>query len=251
MRFREKVQPMQEEERIEEYRAFLVEQINLPKDKRSERFNELVERIHREKKAIEMETETTPEESRRRTFQRYLKGLDLTEEMLRGKRILDLGCGDEGEFIQECLNKNLTEEIYGLDVEIDPEEDEEGLGQHLIRGDFEQELPIGENDLIISVGAVEAPWSEDSTQTNPEKTIREALKAIKDDGEIRIWSVRKMPEELSDSALAYGEKRWCEILKKLSEEGLIDYELRPVDISVAGRDKDVWLDRVLIIRKRK
>ena len=41
-----------------------------------------------------------------------------------------------------------------------------------------------------------------------------------------------------------------EILKELSVKEKVEWELNPIDIKVAGKNKDVWLEEVLIIKKK-
>jgi SAM-dependent methyltransferase len=188
------------------------------------------------------------EEEQNINFERYLKSLDISKEGLKDKRILDLGCGD-GEFVKECLDENISKEIYGLDLQINPEKLEERHKKHFLKGDFQKELPIKDLDLIISLGAVKAPFHE-LDMNNPKTTIDSALKALKENGEIRIFPLRKTHPNNDLKGVEFSEKKWKEILEKIVAEN-IEYKICPIDIKVAGKNKDVWLEQVLIIKKSK
>ena len=117
MRNPEKFEPIiekEKEERTEEnkpaFKKFLTEQISLPSEEWSEDFKKYVdEKYEKGKREI---LDRSPEKQRKHDFERYLKGLDLNIEDLKDKKILDLGCGEEGSFVKECLNKKITKEGF-------------------------------------------------------------------------------------------------------------------------------------------
>lgn len=227
-------------------REFLEREISLTEEKWSERFRNYVKEKYQERLA--KVPERSQMEQRRRSFLRYLKGLDLSVEDIKGKRILDLGCG-EGEFVKECFDKGISDQVYGLDIELDLKEMEYRYRAHFIDGDFEQKFPMASLDLVVSVGAVEAP-SEGKITRNPLKTLKLALDALKPSGEIRIYPMRKAPPGSELPGIEQSQKEWSDILENLSLQQIIDYELRPIDIVVAGKKPDVWLEQVLIIKKK-
>lgn len=230
-----------------EFREFLNEQISLPKEKWDEEF-----KVYIEKKYCELQKEIperTIEEEQDITFKRYLKSLDINEKDLKDKRILDLGCG-EGEFVKECLDRNISKEIYGLDLQINPENFEEKYRKHLLKGDFQKELPIKDLDFIFFLGVVDAQFNE-SDMRNPKRAIDLALKALKESGEIRIFPLRKTYPNSNLKGVEFSEKKWKELLEKLVVKKDIKYKICPIDINVAGKNKDVWLEQVLIIKKSK
>jgi len=231
----------------EEFRKFLNEQISLPQEKWDEKF-----KLYAQKKYQELQEEVperTMEEEQNINFERYLKSFDISKEDLKNKRILDLGCG-EGEFVKECLDENISKEVYGLDLQINPEDFEGRYRKYFLKGNFQKELPIENLDLIISLGAVKAPFHE-LDMNNPKTTIDLALKALKENGEIRIFPLRKTHPNNDLKGVEFSEKKWKETLKELVAENNIEYKICPIDIKVAGKNKDVWLEEVLIIKKSK
>ncbi len=236
-----------ENEKDSQFKEFLAQQISLPRNEWSEKFRDYVEEKYKKEK--EEISEYSPKEQQELIFKRYLKGLGLSEEDLKNKRILDLGCGEQGDFIKECLDKHITQEAYGLDAKIVPELFEGKYKDHFFEGNFESKFPIENFDYIISMGAVEAPSNEIDSR-DPEKTLHEALKVLKEQGEIRIYPIRKAPPENKLKGVEFMRKKWMEILKELSVKEKVEWELNPIDIKVAGKNKDVWLEEVLIIKKK-
>lgn len=246
--FGKKLEKPKQEKQSEKFREFLAEQISLPEREWSEEFKNYVKKKYKEQTAEY--PERSSEEERRLIFERYLKGLGLNPEDLKGKRILDLGCGEEGEFVKDCLDRELAE-VYGLDLNIKPETIEEKYRNHFFEGSFEEEFPLKNLDLVVSVGAVEAPSNEDELdKIDPRKTLNSALKSIKENGEIRIYAIRKAPPESELKGVEFSRKKWLEILDDLSSQGLVGYELRPIDIKAGGKKPDVWLEEVLILKKK-
>lgn len=233
-----------------EYQKFLGDQISLPEEEWSDEFKERIKERSMEIKEKESLGELSPEEERKATFERYLKGIDLDIEDIKDKKILDLGCGEEAEFIKECLEGGITDEVYGLDANIEEDEIEEDLKEHILKGDFEQELPKKDLDLVISIGALRTPDNE-SDPVNLKATLENSLRSLKEDGEIRIWPIFKSAPGSDLAGIELSAKKWREILKDLSGENNITYEFRPIDIDVAGTKPDVWVDEALIIKKEK
>jgi len=229
-----------------DFRRFLFEQVSLPEAEWDERFKQYVAEKYRE--SLQKAPELEPEEERERNFQRYLKSLDLKKDDLLGKRILDLGCG-EGDFVKYCLSEGISQEVFGLDLQNEPDKINPVLRKYFLKGDFEKELPLKELDYIISVAAVKAPYSED-IEKDLRKILILALTSIKHNGEIRIFPVRKAPPGSGLKAIDYSRKKWLDVLERLASKGLIKYELRPIDIKVGGKKPDVWLEQVLIIQRK-
>ena len=203
-----------------------------------------------QKKYQELQKETghfTAEQELEKGFQRYLDCLDISKDDLMGRRILDLGCG-AGDFVKYCLGQGISREAYGLDILIEPEEINPGYRRFFLKGDFEQGIPLKDFDYIFSVAAVDAPYSEE-VDRNLRRTVISALVALKHEGEIRIFPVRKAPPASGLAGIDFSRKKWMELLDDLKSKNWINYELRPIDIRAAGNKPDVWLEEVLIINK--
>src|SRR3989344_6916680 len=153
---------------------FLEGQFRLSKEQWDEQFRVLVQQKSEENQQMIKEAEESlgkefeespqetspksPEALRQETFERYVRGLGLSEEDLKGKRILDLGC-HEGEFVEQLIKENITPEAYGLEAneEVAIKED---LEDHILRGNFAKELPKENLDYVVSLGAVSNYISE-------------------------------------------------------------------------------------------
>jgi SAM-dependent methyltransferase len=240
------------EKNSKEFRDNLREQFLLPERDWNDKFKEYVEQLIQEK--IEIESRETDqaweEKSGERTFSRYLKGLDFKEEDLKGKSILDLGCGEDGEFIQECLKRGIGEKFLGVDSRIDDNIENK---EHFIKGDYNN-LPFTENDkfdYIFSVGAVGSCGEEESFK----ETLKEAIKFIKDDGELKFYPLLKASPETEENlaGIFESEEKMQEILKTLPREMGLTYEIVPIDIKLTGPNSkpDVLLDQLLTIKKLK
>lgn len=197
---------------------------------------------------IENKAETNGEKEE--TFQRYLTGLDLSVEQLKDKKILDLGCGEEGEFVKKCIDDKITREIYGLDSTLNLGNIEEKYKENFLKGNFEGEFPIKDFDYIISMGAIE-PALEETEKQDPQKTILSAIEALKDNGEIRIFPIRNASPDSGLKGIEESRKKWMEILENLSSQELIDYELKPMRTRISGNKPDTWTEEALIIKKKQ
>mgnify|MGYP001156268693 CR=1 FL=1 len=232
----------------EELRKFLAEQISLPRGKWDKRFQEYIERKWKEQIRVMREApQPFPHELKEKDLKRYLEKLKLREENLKRKRILDLGCG-EGNFIKECMDKKISEDVFGIDYRIEPEAVPSEYRGHLIRADFEEEFPIKGFDLIVSYAGVEAP-SYEKEKKYPKKTLLFVLNVLKENGEIRIFPIRKAPPQSGLLGIEHSRRKWEEILKDLEEERGIKWQIEPIDIRVSEKKKDVWLEELLIIKK--
>lgn len=228
------------------FRQFIKEQISLPEDKWDKDFKNYIQQKYQESQAEIIEI--SPEQALENNFQRYLESLDIEKKDLINKRILDLGCG-EGEFVKYCLGEGISQEVYGLDISIEPEKINPGYRQFFLKGDFEKGIPLKHCDYIFSVGSVEAPYSEDIDK-DLRKTLILALIALSHNGEIRIFPIRKAPPVSGLAGIDFSYKKWIELLDDLKLKSWINYELKPIDIRVAGNKPDVWLEQVLIINKK-
>ncbi|PIS34665.1 MAG: hypothetical protein COT37_01475 [Parcubacteria group bacterium CG08_land_8_20_14_0_20_43_9] len=229
------------------FRQFLKEQIALPKEKWDKVFVDYIQKKFQE--PADEARELSPEQEMEVGFQRYLRCLDIEKENLAGKRILDLGCG-EGLFVKHCLGQGISGEVYGLDILIEPEKINLGYRQFFLKGDFEEKIPLDDFDYIFSVAAIDAIPSE-GDQRKLRRALLSALIALKHDGEIRIFPVRKAPSASGLAGIDSSRRQWIKLLDELKAKEWIDYELRPIDITVVGKDQpEGWLDEALIIKKK-
>lgn len=231
---------------------FLKQQIRLPEAEWDERFRKLVTRKIKEKKDRESkEPEESPEVLREESYRRYLKVLNLDEELLRGKKILDFGSG-EGEFVKYLIDKEITQEAYGIDEDLDQNTVEEEFQNHFFQGDFRDDLPVKDADYIVSVGAMNAVWTDEDVR-DVKRMVDKTLASLKKNGEIRIAGIaepaKANPIELEglDTTL----KRWRELLKDISESQGIECRLEPQDIELMGEDNHIALQYVLVIKRKE
>ena len=230
---------------------FLAEQIRLPKDQWDERFSKLIEQKIRENQQVKIEEKKeSPEILFEKTYRRYSEGLGLNDEILRNKKIIDLGTGS-GEFVKYLIENGITKEAYGIDIQLDESLIEEKFKSHLLHGNFEKDLPIQNADYIISLGAVSnAIWCGEETM-NIRSIIEKALASLKEDGEIRIYPIQEAAKATPLEGLEASRKKWDELLKEISETLKIEYKIEPRNIKVSGKNNDIILESVLIIKRKK
>lgn len=233
---------------------FFREQIRLPREQWDKDFKKLVERkLKQNQEAIkeleakgfcEISRKETPEE----TFTRYLEGLKLNEKDLRGKKVLDLGCGKEANFVKLLIKKNITPEAYGIDLQVEESILEEGFKNHIIKANFEEDFPIKNVDYIISVGAVSnGIWAGEEIM-NVKQIIKNSLASLKPEGEIRIYPYQEVPTDTPLKGFLASQKKWEKLLAEITKTQKVEYKIEPVEIKILGGD--VVINSVLIIRKR-
>ncbi len=234
---------------------FLQEQVRLPKNQWDEKFKQLIEEEARKNQQMQesiegVEVEESSEVLRERTFKRYVEGLGLNEESLQGKRVLDLGCG-EGEFVKFLIEKDIAAESYGVDAELDETTIEDRFQKHFVRGNFEKNLPVQNVDYIVSVGAVSnAIWGGEE-RMNIRRIIEKSLFSLKENGEIRIYPIQEAAKATPLTGIQASLEKWKKLLLEISEEQKIECRIEPRNIKVSGKDNDVILKSVLIIRRKK
>lgn len=227
----------------------LQEQIRLPKDKWSEQFKQLIaQKIEENQRGQDEDVEKSPTVLREETFRRYMDGLGLSEEMVRSKTILDLGSGD-GEFVQELIEKGITPAAYGIDAHIDTNSFPDELRGHFFQGNFEEDLPIQNADYVVSVGAISnAIWGGKEVM-NVRRIIENALAALRDGGEIRIYPIQEAALANPLEGLRASKEKWQELIADISTTHGVECTVAPRGIKVTGNNNDVILESVLIIRK--
>jgi len=229
------------EENEEFSKDFLEEQMFLPEEEWSEDFKNYVDKkFDQENRDCPVRS---PEEEQTFIFNRYLKDFDIKEDDIKDKNIFDLGCGN-GEFVKECLEKGIGDGIYGLDYEI--EDIDEKYQNHIFQGDFTKRLPKDNLDLILSYGAI-GSYSHDGIKLK--QILLGSLDSLNEKGEIRICPIQLVPPNSELIGFKEDRDNLEKVLNDIKEKFGISYEFKPTDIRVAGKDKDVWLEEVLIIRK--
>ncbi len=188
-------------------------------------------------------------------FKLTLRGLDLSEDDLRGKKILDAGAGSR-RFGVGCITHGLTKEVYSLakdwlpktgDEELVPEIRFQRVIPAVIRAELDKRtvtakaevISIRDNtfDLVV-VNAVPAPEEGQLISR-----IRELLRVGK---EVRIYPVRVEPR----SNVATYEQ----VLQALREEGVFDFEVEYKTTlegnTKVGNEIKYIIHQVLILRKK-
>jgi cyclopropane fatty-acyl-phospholipid synthase-like methyltransferase len=230
---------------------FLEEQIRLTEAEWDKRFHQLIEeKIRESERGPVDEPEATPEIVREQTFKRYIEGLGLNVEQLQGRKVLDLGSG-EGEFVQYLIERGITREAYGVDAELDENSVETNLKDHLVRGNFEEDLPIKDVDYVVSVGAVSLGVTGGEEIMNIQQIVKKSLASLKEGGEIRIYPIQEAAKATPAEGLVQSRRKWEELMSVISQEQDVEYKIEPRDVKVSGKDNDIFLNSVLIIRKRK
>ncbi|MBD3244778.1 MAG: methyltransferase domain-containing protein [Candidatus Moranbacteria bacterium] len=228
-----------------DFEGWLKEEILLPESDRSEKFKEYInEKDYELRSYQEKEHSYNENEKVKEIFGRYVQDLNLDLEQLRGKKILDLGCGG-GEFVVECIKRGITKDIYGFDLELEGLALNEKYKHHFRTANFNDDFPFNNCDYIISYGAVFLDDKE-----NWIKILNNALKSLKDEGEIRIFPIKKAGPDSDLEGIKKEEEVTKRVLSGLENDWAMEWELKPIDIKVAGYDKDVWLEQVLIVRKK-
>ncbi len=139
----------------------------------------------------------------KRVFEMYLNTMKLTEDDLRGKKILDIGSYSDAQFVNYCLEHKITNDIFAVDrnsfISQDNHNDEvqwrdkvayeaykkrkvtSPAKQRYARG-LAEELPFKEKsfDLIIVRAALTNP------DQNLDAAISQIVSLLKSGGEARI-----------------------------------------------------------------
>lgn len=233
----------------------LKRQIALPRSGWSSAFQEYIackieEKEKREKELRESTAEETDQEMMEKTYARYLKGFMFTEDDLRDKKIIDMGSGD-GEFIAALTEKKITEKAHGIDAEPSGFSKNEKYKKHFTRSTFESGPVISDADFWVSYGAVsDGIWGGEE-QIDMRKVLKNALHSVNEDGEVRIFPIQVSGEDRILEGLKDSYKVWNEILPDIARTENVTWELKPVDINIVGRENDVVLQEMLVLKKKK
>lgn len=228
-------------------------QVGLSKSEWSPEFREYVERKIRdkekaEKELLESDTEESEDEVMEKTYARYLKGLMLNEADLHGKKIVDMGSGD-GEFVAALIEKGITSDVYGIDAEPGGFSEKEKYRSHFSRANFEDEPSTKEADYVFSLGAItEGVWGGEE-RMNMKKVLKNVVDLMKKGGEARIFPIQVPTKENPLEGLVASYLAWNKLIPEIAKDEHINWEFQPVDINIVGRDNDILLEEVLVLRK--
>jgi hypothetical protein len=230
------------------FKKWLAAQVKLDPSRWNQDFIEYLKLKEAESEEKVVYVEPTPEQVRANTFERYLGGLDVAEQDLKEKSILDVGCGD-GDFVVACMEKGLTQHAFGMDRDFFAGGLDEKYRGNFFPKQFSDIFPVKNLDYIFSVGAISL-YLDEQHEIDAEDAIKSSIRAIKKTGEVRIWPIKKALKGEQLDGIKEEEMVLARIMEYLGERFEIEWELIPTDVRVSGRDKDVWADQVLVIRHK-
>ncbi len=174
----------------------------------------------------------------------YLNDLEIEEDKIPLKKILDIGCGREAKFVKYIIEKLDSKNVYGVDVDLEKEMLQK-YPHNLYKQNFYETLPINNLDLIIARATI---CNEDLTQKN---FLENILNSLSEKGELRVYPIFKNHFESDHKEALKKESELIKILNKLSEQFNFDYSLKVKEISLYGKDKYPASKNLLIIKKQK
>lgn len=240
---------------------YLQEQFRLPEESWNESFKELVRTLIEENQQAILDAQKNfekgvgdltpedeqenPEKLREELYGHYLNSLNITENDLKGKSILDLGCGFAGLFVQYLVDHKITDKVLGVDLNLHEEKVEERFRNNLVKGDLAGDLPMENADYIFSVGAV----SMVAHFENKDKIIKKWIENLANGGEIRIYPIPEPSPNFPWESLVQDWQEWNKIAKEVAEEGKIECVFEPKSVRVMGKNNEMVLDHLLVIKK--
>ncbi|MDA3815627.1 MAG: methyltransferase domain-containing protein [Patescibacteria group bacterium] len=229
---------------------FLEKQINLTPPERNSDFRNYVQKKKDENQALGSftEKEKSKEKLLKELFDKQIERLGISENDLKNKRILDLVSGD-GEFVEYCIKNGITKDVYGLDLYLDECDINKEFENHFFQGSFGDELPVKDADLIVSSGATSLVIKGGEEVLNLENVLENAVESIKDDGEIRMWSIAKPAQGEDLSGLERSFEKWQELMDEISQKQNFKWRLEPRDIRLIGSKNEIVFDYTLVIEK--
>jgi len=219
-----------------------LEKIAKKLEKRERRSRKLFQML----KEGELKDEDDEEETPKEVFERYVNRLDLKVNSLKGKKILDLGCGQKGGFLKILENEEgiNPEDLTGIDTEAKPN----CLKSNILKDDFIKNFPEGIYDLVLMFGSI-SPFSKDSKEIK--ELILKTLDHLSQKGKIKIFPVHRSIQEGLDDF-----KKMKEILEEIEK---IEVKIKTKEIVVKGinedgsgkplKEKEIWTENLLIITK--
>lgn len=230
------------------FKEWLKKQIQLDSSKWGQDFKLYIKQVEEDSKEKNVYSEPTEKEKREETFNRYLNALEISQEDLKGKKVLDVGCGN-GDFVISCLEKGITDEVYGLDSNPKGDARDPKYRSHFFYKDFSNVFPIENLDYVVSVGAISLYLYDKELQVDIEEAIKSSIRSVNENGEVRIWPIKKFIQGTDSDGIKEQEQLLLSVMEYVSECLDIEWRLDPTDIRACASDKDIWADQVLIIKK--
>jgi len=241
---------------------FLQEQFRLPESDWDERFRELIRALIQENQQAILEThenlekgvgdltsedkQENPEKLREELYAHYLSSLNLKESDLIDKSILDLGCGFAGFFVQYLIEHKITDNVLGVDLNLHEEKVNEKFKKNLIKGDLAGDLPMQNADYIFSVGAVSMVGHFE----NKGQIVKKWIESLKAGGEIRIYPIPEPSEKFPWESVIQDWQEWNKFIQEINLEGVVECRLEPKGVRIIGKDNEMVLDHVMIIKRK-
>ena len=85
---------------------------------------------------------------------------------------------------------------------------------------------------------------------NMKKVLKNVVDLMKQGGEARIFPIQVSTKETPLVGLEASYSRWNKLIPEVSRDENIEWEFQPVDINIVGRDNDIILEEVLVLRKK-
>lgn len=149
-------------------------------------------------------TYSSEKEESENTLNRYLSELNLTEECLRNKSILDLGSGVRARFASALREKGVTDRVKSVERNDPLLDGVEEPDISLVRT-HAQKLPFEDNyfDMVVSVSAIphvaydgtiremvdDFDKYKANSQASITQVIRECIRVVKPGAEIRLGGI--------------------------------------------------------------
>jgi ubiquinone/menaquinone biosynthesis C-methylase UbiE len=178
-----------------------------------------MENINPGKKELFEWTPPTLEQAEESDYKKYLEVLELTEEDLKDKEILDVGAG-AAIFAKYAKEKRISDSIFSLEP-IDEMQTDKGVKAVIEAVPFKDQA----FDMVISSGAYPyiASIDEDDAKKIEQRLrdgLNEMLRVIKSGGEIRLGP---LGFDYAEDFKQVNEL-FTPILKELTEQGQIEIE---------------------------
>jgi SAM-dependent methyltransferase len=191
--------------------------------------------MERFKTPYEKHMEPTPQSE----YYKYANGFDIVIDNLRGKRIADVGCGEDALFATYAA-ENGVDEMYAVDTHFSEKANNvQRLDGHLIESKAE-DLPINGLDLILSHGTFGTDVGMDER-----KALQSLFNALEPGGQIRIFPISRSETLKGINASRTAFELALQGLDP--DESVIQHQ--PVETKET-KDGQSWVNELFIITKR-